>query len=219
MRGGLGERLRASNPDVRLLTEEERAANLRAILDARPDHGSGVWVFAYGSLIWNPAIHIAESKLARGLGWSREFCLATKGGRGTAELPGMMLGLVEGGHCVGAVLRVEEKHVEHELSLLWRREMVADGYIPRWIAVEELDGTPLGHAIGFTINPAGPSFSPPMPEPDLVARIAMARGELGTSAEYLFRTRDGLRAMGIEDEMLERVGEAVAAYQQQQAEP
>jgi cation transport protein ChaC len=90
---------------------------------------------------------------------------------------------------------------------------VADGYIPRWVEVAAPGGEPLGQAIAFTINPAGPSFCPPMPEPDLVARIATAEGELGTAAEYLFRTRDGLRAMGITDAMLERIGDAVAAYQ------
>jgi cation transport protein ChaC len=213
MQGGLGERLLASNPEMRLLTEQERAANLAAILAQRSEHGSGVWVFAYGSLIWNPAIRIVGRVLARARGWRREFCLAAKGGRGTREAPGMMLGLMEGGECVGAVLRVAEADVQHELELLWRREMVAGGYIPRWIEVETPDGAPLGHAIAFTINPAGPSFCPPLADAELVARIATAHGELGTAAEYLFRTRDGLRAMDITDPMLERIGDAVSEYQ------
>jgi cation transport protein ChaC len=213
LQGGLGERLRAANPDVRLLTDEEREANLAALLAQRPDGDGGVYVFAYGSLIWNPAIHITGRVLCRARGWHRAFCLATKGGRGTAETPGMLLGLMEGGDCVGAVLHVAEDDVRQELSLLWRREMVADGYIPRWVAVETLDGTQLGEAIAFTINPAGPSYCPPLPEAELVRRIAVARGQLGTAAEYLFRTRDGLRGLGIQDEMLERLGAAVTDYQ------
>ncbi len=213
LQGGLGDRLRAANPDVRFLTEAEREANLAALLAQRPEGDGGVYVFAYGSLIWNPAIHITGRLLCRALGWHREYCLATKGGRGTAEVPGMMLGLMEGGDCVGAVLHVAEEMVQQELSLLWRREMVADGYIPRWIPVETLEGAPLGEAIAFTINPAGPSFCPPLPEEELVRRIAVARGQLGTAAEYLFRTRDGLRGLGITDPMLERIGDAVVAFQ------
>ncbi len=213
LQGGLSKRLRETNPDVKLLTDEERAASLAAILAQRQEHGSGLWVFGYGSLIWNPAIHITERRIARAVGWHRDFCLATKGGRGTRDLPGMMLGLKEGGECIGAVLRVAEEAIATELDLLWRREMVADGYIPRWVAVETPEGESLGHAIAFTINPAGPSYAPPMPEPELVARIATAAGELGTSAEYLFNTRDVLRTLGIRDPMLERVGAEVAAFQ------
>ena len=213
LQGGLGERLRAANPEVRLLTEEEREANLAELLDQRPEAGGGVYVFAYGSLIWNPAIHITGRVLCRALGWHRAFCLATKGGRGTAETPGMLLGLVEGGDCVGAVLHIAEEAVQQELSLLWRREMIAAGYIPRWISVETPQGETLGEAIAFTINPDGPSYCSPLPEAELVRRIAVARGPMGTAAEYMFRTRDGLRALGLTDPMLEHLGELVTAYQ------
>jgi cation transport protein ChaC len=211
--GGLAEYLKRNNPDVRLLTDEERNANLTALLADRPEHGSGVWVFAYGSLIWNPAMHIAGRQLARALGWHRSFCLATKGGRGTPETPGMLLGLQPGGHCVGAVLRIAEADIPGELEILWRREMVADGYIPRWVEVETPEGAALGHAIAFTINPEGPSFCPPLPENELVRRIATARGPLGTAADYLFNTRNGLRELGITDPMLEALGDEVEKLQ------
>lgn len=211
--GGLAAFIRANNPELRLLTDAERHANLADLLRQRPEQGDGLWVFAYGSLIWNPAMHITGRRLARGLGWHRGFCLATKGGRGTVDTPGMLLGLEAGGDCVGAVLRVAETAIAEELEILWRREMVADGYIPRWIAVETAEGDPLGHAIAFTINPAGASYCPPLPEAELVRRIATARGPLGTAADYLFNTRDGLRALGIADPLLERLGEAVQAFQ------
>ncbi len=215
--GGLAEYLKRNNPDVRLLSDEERTANLNAILADRPEHGSGLWVFAYGSLIWNPAMHIAGRHLARALGWHRSFCLATKGGRGNAETPGMLLGLKQGGHCIGAILRIAEEHIPGELEILWRREMVADGYIPRWVEVETPDGAALGHAIAFTINPAGPSYCGPLPEGELVRRIATARGPLGTAADYLFNTRDGLRELGITDPMLEALGADVENFQSTQA--
>lgn len=215
--GGLGEFIRRANPDVRLLTDTERAESLAAVLADRPDGGEGVWVFAYGSLIWNPAMHIVERQLARADGWHRAFCLATKGGRGTADNPGMLLGLQQGGDCIGAVLRVAEDAMAQEFDILWRREMVADGYIPRWVSFETIgDSTtpPIsGHAIAFTINPVGSSFCGPLPEDELVRRIATARGELGTASDYLFNTRDGLRALGITDSLLERLGEQIARLQ------
>lgn len=209
--GGLADYLKRNNPDVRLLSDEERHASLAGVLADRTEHGDGLWVFAYGSLIWNPAMHIAGRQLARAPGWHRAFCLATKGGRGTPENPGMLLGLQQGGECVGAVLRVAEADIPGELEILWRREMVADGYIPRWIAVHSTDGTALGHAIAFTINPDGPSYCPPLPEDELVRRIATASGPLGSAADYLFNTRDGLRELGIRDAMLEALGCKVEA--------
>ena len=207
--GGLSDHIRRNNPETRVLTDAERRDSLDAMLATRSEHGDGVWVFAYGSLIWNPAMHITGQRIAVAHGWHRDFCLATKGGRGTPENPGMLLGLRPGGSCVGAVLRIEEAAVEQELDILWRREMVADGYIPQWVEITSLEGEALGHAIAFTINPIGPSYCGDLAREMLVQRIATARGPLGTAAEYLFNTRDGLRALGIKDPLLEQIGAEV----------
>ncbi len=209
MSGVLREQIAKAMPHMRLTTDAERAASLRAILDARPEHGDGVWVFAYGSLIWNPAIHIVGQRIAHAVGWHRAFCLSVSMGRGTPESPGAMLGLRPGGTCPGAVLRIAETDVEHELDLLWRREMVADGYIPRWVPIADADGRDLGGAIAFTINADQPTYCGHLPEDEIVGRLATARGRLGTGAEYLFRTRDGLAAMGVIDPFLDRMATLV----------
>lgn len=209
--GGLADYIRRTNPEIHVLTNAERRDSLDGILATRQEYGDGVWVFAYGSLIWNPAMHICDSRLAVAQGWHRDFCLATKGGRGTPENPGMLLGLRPGGSCVGAVLRLTEQNVAQELDILWRREMVADGYIPVWLPVATPEGTSLGHAIAFTINPEGPSYCGALAREILVQRIATAHGPLGTAADYLFNTRDGLRELGIRDALLEQIGDEVEA--------
>jgi len=196
-------------PDMRLLSDAERAASMHATLAERPEHGDGVWMFAYGSLIWNPTIHYTDRRLARAIGWHRSFCLNARAGRGTPANPGLMLGLKSGGTCVGAAFRIDEAVVEHELDLLWRREMIGDGYVPRWVEIEGDDGTKIGGAIAFTINPAGPSYCGDLPEAEVVRRLATARGGLGTGAEYLFNTRDSLRELGINDPFVERLAELV----------
>jgi cation transport protein ChaC len=209
--GRFADQIRLMQPDMRLLSDAQRHSSLQSILADRPEHGSGLWVFAYGSLIWNPAIHVAESRLARVTGWHRSFCLATRAGRGDAETPGMLLGLEEGGECVGAVLRVAEEHVATELDILWRREMVGHGYIPRWLDIESLDGKTMGRAIAFTIDPNGPNFAGDVPERELIRRIANARGMLGTSWDYLVNTRHGLRELGVADPLIERIGAIIEA--------
>lgn len=209
LRGEFVEQLRRVQPDFAFCSDAERAESLDQILSCRPERGDGVLVFAYGSLIWNPAILVADSRLARIEGWHRSFCLAVRAGRGTAETPGMLLGLEEGGECIGAALRIAEEDVETELDILWRREMVGHGYIPRWLPAYTLDGVCLGHAIAFTINPTGPSYAGDVSERELIHRIANARGLLGTSWDYLVNTRHGLRELGIADPLIERIGAVV----------
>ena len=205
LQGGLGELIARSTPDVRVLTDAQRHASLMATLDERPEHGDGVWLFAYGSLLWNPTIHVGVRQVAEVRGWHRAFCLGTRVGRGTHDNPGLLLGLRAGGQCAGQVLRVAESGLEHELDVLWRREMVTAGYVPRWLEVCDRTGTPFGHALAFTIGEDCHGYEGDLTEEEVVRRLATAAGELGSSAEYLFRTWHGLRDLGIEDALLERL--------------
>jgi cation transport protein ChaC len=198
-------------PHQTVLTDAEREASLSEILAHRPN--GPLWIFAYGSLIWNPAIHAAERRIARIAGWHRAFCLSSSGGRGTPENPGLVLGLDEGGFCQGVALRISEADIAGELPLLWRREMVNGSYIPRWLPITGKDGRTFGHAIAFVINREGPNYAGDLPREVAVRRLATAVGGLGSSAEYLFRTREGLRDCGIPDEDLEHLAADVEAVQ------
>lgn len=202
--------LRRCAPDVAMLTDAERDASLRAALDAQPAPGQGAWLFCYGSLIWNPAIRADGRRVAAVRGWHRDFCLSTRAGRGTADNPGLVLGLKPGGACTGVALHIAQDVLEEELSLLWRREMITGAYVPRWLAAHDADRSE--PALAFTINPSHENYVD-WPEERVVAALATAGGELGTSADYLFRTRDGLRGQGIDDPLIERLAAEVAAVQ------
>ena len=199
----------ACAPNMRLLSEAERAASLAATLAQRPPGADGVWLFAYGSLIWNPALHFDERRFARVHGWRRSFCLSTHAGRGTPANPGLVLGLDRGGACTGAAFHVPEALVRGELDLLWRREMLSGSYQPRWVRVRGPDGAPFGMAVAFTIDRAGENYAGALGRDDVVRRLASAAGALGSSAEYLFRTRDGLRSLGIVDPGIEDLARRV----------
>ena len=209
--GGMLRMIAETSPGLRVLTDAERAASLAAILAARPAGARAVWLFAYGSLIWNPALHFEERRLARIHGWHRAFCLSTIAGRGTPQAPGLVLGLDRGGACTGAAFRIAETLLEQELALLWQREMLSGSYQPRWVAVRGADGVPFGHAITFMIRRDGEYYTRLAPD-ELVRRLATAAGALGSSAEYLFRTRDGLRELGIRDRPVETLSRAVEAW-------
>ena len=195
-----------------LLTDADRAQSLADLLAVRPPQAEpdpGAWVFAYGSLIWNPAIDYVERRFARLHGWHRSFCLSTTAGRGSAELPGLVLGLDRGGACTGAAFRIAEANIETELTLLWKREMLAGSYVPRWVRIRDEQGAPFGHAIAFTIRRDAPQYVCDMTRETMIDRLARARGSLGSSAEYLFQTRDGLRSLGIVDPRIEALARDV----------
>lgn len=209
--GKLDRMVSAALPGLRLMSDAEREASLRQTLAARPTGEEGAWVFAYGSLMWNPTIHHVERRVARVEGWHRSFCLSTPIGRGTPENPGLVLALDEGGRCDGVALRLDEPHLSDELSLLWRREMLTGAYRPVWVPLRDLRGQVFGHGIAFVIDPAGPQCVR-LGESETVRRLATARGQIGSSADYLFRTQEGLEALELCDPAIERLAGLVAGF-------
>ena len=52
-----------------------------------------LWVFGYGSLMWDPAMEFAEVRRGRTKLYARSFCLWDVGGRGSLDRPGLMLAI------------------------------------------------------------------------------------------------------------------------------
>ena len=186
-----------------LMSEEAREASRKAVHES-VEPGQDVWVFGYGSLMWNPAIHVAESRVARIEGFRRAFCLTLSMGRGTPEKPGLMLGLDEGGECTGIAHRIAAENVESELTVLWHREMLSGSYNPTWLPADIRD---LGQArvLTFVIRRDHARYEGILEDEIAAARIAAGEGILGTNRDYLFRTSEHLRALGIADDYVERL--------------
>lgn len=199
--GGVAAMIAREAPGMRILSDEERAASLAETLACRPE--GPVWLFAYGSLIWNPTIQSLESRVVHVRGWHRAFCLSTRAGRGSPDNPGLVLGLDEGGACTGVAYRVAEDILEAELELLWRREMVAGSYIPSWLEAEDADGNPAGPVLAFIMNHDSEQYAGCLERAEIIRRLATAAGTLGSAADYLYQTCDGLRLNGIPDADLE----------------
>lgn len=195
---------------LRPLSDDELEASIVQALDGACQ-GADIWVFGYGSLIWNPLFHYEERRRATLRGFHRRFCLWSMMGRGTPEAPGLVLGLDLGGACCGLAYRLPAGKAVEELRLLWRREMVVGSYAPRWARVE---AAPCGdshgcaeelRALTFVVNHDHPNYAGRL-DFDAVARaLASASGHLGSAAEYLFHTVDALAAHGLRDAHLERL--------------
>lgn len=196
-----------ASPEWPMLTDAELDRSMRATLNEIGTVGD-LWVFGYGSLIWNPAIRFLERRPARLWGWRRRFCLASTG-RGTRDAPGAMLALDRGGSCLGVAFRIAAAHLEEELRLLWRREMVNGAYDARCVTARI--GMDCIDMLTFTANRRHPRFIGTLDETDIVDRIAFARGPLGSCHDYLRRTMAALSEAGLRDVGLDRLCARVEA--------
>lgn len=185
-----------------LLSEDELEASLQAALRS-PHREPDVWLFGYGSLIWNPVLSYAERRGATVHGYHRSFCLWSRINRGTPECPGLVLGLQRGGRCTGVAYRLPQREAELELRLLWRREMLLGSYEPRWVQASGPDGR--FRALAFVVNVRRPGYAGKLSDEEVIARLAAGCGKLGGGLDYLRNTIAGLGGSGIRDPYLVRL--------------
>jgi glutathione-specific gamma-glutamylcyclotransferase len=195
-------------------SDVELEHSIQQTLAAQPTTES-VCIFAYGSLIWNPCFQWLESAPAKLYGWHRTFCLWAPIGRGTPENPGLVLGLERGGSCHGLMFRLASTNLIPELLLMWRREMVVGSYIPRWVKLWQ--GNQSCNAIAFTVNPNHSCYARSLTSDQIVHTLATASGDIGSSADYLQQTLEGLRQHDIRDPQLTALQRHVEQFQRQQA--
>jgi cation transport protein ChaC len=201
-------RYRASQgPHVRYMSDEERRADIAEIL-GRTTKSKSIWVFGYGSLMWNPAFHYVERRTARIYGFHRRFCLWARGGRGSSERPGLMLSLESGGSCSGVAYRIAPEAVATELDILWRREMSSRAYRPAWVTAYL--GRATVPAIVFAVNRSHERYVPGLDDGTIARYLATGAGLNGSCHEYLLETAGHLRDLGIRDRGIEALAREVS---------
>src|SRR5712692_5102146 len=87
-----------------------------------------LWVFGYGSLMWQPGFAFLERVPARLTGAHRALCVFSHVHRGTPERPGLVLGLDFGGACRGVAYRVAAKQRAATVAYLHAREQATSVY-------------------------------------------------------------------------------------------
>ena len=172
-----------------------------------------LWLFAYGSLLWNPACRVVASMPGLALGWHRAFRLRLTRWRGTREQPGLMLVLDRGGRCKGLLQRLPGETAPAELELVLRREISSkpSNNRPTWISVMTAERR-IVRALGFTVSRRSPVYAGGLSDEATAEILAKAAGHLGSGAEYLYHTVSQLEAHGIHDPHLWRLQELVAAH-------
>lgn len=191
-----------------ILSQEEREVSRHQILASRRKD-EDIWIFGYGSLMWNPALDLVESRPALLSGYHRQFCLWMPAGRGSPERPGLMLALQPGGRCRGMAMRIAAELVEQETQIVWRREMIVGSYRPRWVRVQTDNGALM--AITFVVETTHPRYAGRLPWETMAESIAFAEGRLGRCRDYLHNLVSHLDQLGVADGPMHRLLQEVDA--------
>lgn len=206
--GTLRQRLSQGLPPGLAWTEAQIETSLESTLAQRP--AGPVWVFGYGSLMWNPLLEVVDRRVATLEGWHRSFCLRTVVGRGRPEAPGRMLSLQAGGSVQGLALQMPEPvdALRHELRLLWRREMAMGSYRPLWAVARGPQGDELPVLV-FVANAEHPMHEADDSVPTVAQQVATAEGAFGRNVEYLLALQRALADLGLHDAAVDALAAAV----------
>ena len=182
-------------------------------MSGQPDTRT-LWVFGYGSLMWQPGFAFVEMRRARLVGYHRSFCIYSLHYRGTPQRPGLVLGLARGGTCQGVAFRVADADATAVRSYLHARELIYGVYREAMLTAEiESERGPIQTDVLTYIAETGhPSFAGT--GTSLARRSAIiraARGKAGSNLAYFVATLSKLRELGIRQPDLERLAVAARA--------
>jgi cation transport protein ChaC len=187
--------------EARHLTDDELQCSLDETL-AHWNREADLWLFGYGSLIWNPGMPATESVRARVHGYHRGLYLWSRVNRGTPETPGLVLALDRGGSCPGVAFRLAAQGALPHLEALWKREMAMGSYRPAWLPCLLDDGRRVP-ALSFVMRREALTYTGKLPDALIRHVMQCATGRYGTTHDYVTRTVAALRESGMPDRALE----------------
>lgn len=163
-----------------------------------------MWVFGYGSLVWNPGFDAQERVLAMLPGYHRSFCMRSVHHRGTEEDPGLVLALdaQPDSVCRGVALSVAEDQEKRVLEYLRERELISSAYIEKRLDIDLADGRRV-EAVTYVVDPDHVQYCGGLGLEEQAQIIARAVGGRGPNTEYLYNTTHHLVELGIDDRELD----------------
>jgi len=167
---------------------------------------SAFWLFAYGSLMWEPNFPFTEQRRAILDGYHRALCVYSWIYRGTEETPGLVFGLEQGGQVEGIAFHIAAEHAEGVFAKVYEREMITAVYSPVWAPCSLTDGqTENVHALAFVADHSNCQYAGERSEAETLEFVRQGHGKAGLCIEYVKNTVEHLRDLGICDEALERI--------------
>ncbi len=169
-----------------------------------------MWVFGYGSLLWEPGFDFTEKVMARLDGWHRSFCMRSIHHRGTEAAPGLVLALdaAADAACAGLAFAVSGEKADTTLAYLRERELISSAYLEMLLPVTLADGRSV-KAVTYVIDPEHVQYCGGLPLEEQAEIIASAKGGRGENRDYLWNTAWHLHDLGIADAELDWLADRV----------
>jgi len=155
-----------------------------------------MWVFGYGSLMWNPGFPHEQAQLARIHGYHRAPCVWSWVHRGTQSRPGLVMGLDRGGSCVGVAYRVAAADRAAAAIYLYERELVTHVYIPV-ISPIRIDAVGVVPALTFVVDRQHAQYAGKLSPAEAASTILGAVGRSGANPDYFANTIAHMDELGI----------------------
>ena len=186
------------------LSPTELLASLRNALTPWTP-GTPFWIFAYGSLMWNPSFTFDVRHVATIRGYHRSFRVWSRINRGTPDKPGLVLTLERGGSCRGLAHRLPARDYDAVRRYLWRREIENDGvYVEESRPIHLADGRTV-RSLVYLADRAHRQFAGKLPLVKALRLVRQGKGATGTNIEYVRNTIAHLRELGLRDKGLEEL--------------
>jgi cation transport protein ChaC len=165
-----------------------------------------LWVFGYGSLMWRPGFAFIEQVPARLIGEHRALCVYSFVHRGTAEKPGLVLGLDRGGACRGIAFRVAEKHRAATIAYLRAREQVTSVYreVMRSVWLENEPRQRVS-ALVYVVDRGHGQYAGRLSLAEQFRHVLQGHGQSGANREYVLSTVKAIEAEGFRDPQLHQL--------------
>lgn len=173
-----------------------------------------LWVFGYGSLMWNPGFDFVERVPARLIGLHRALCVYSFVHRGTPERPGLVLGLDRGGMCRGIAFRVAAKAREKTITYLRAREQVTKVYVETMRRLElEEELRRQVRALCFIVDRSHVQYAGRLTLAECVHHVRQGHGRSGPNCNYVLETVQALELLGYRETGLHLIAERLKGQQ------
>ena len=167
-----------------------------------------LWVFGYGSLMWNPGFDFVERVSARLIGLHRALCVYSFVHRGTPDRPGLVLGLDRGGMCRGIGFRVPAALREKTVAYLRAREQVTTVYLETMRRIElEEEARRQVRALCFIVDRSHLQYAGRLTLAKCVHHVRQGHGRSGANRDYVLETVQALEALGYREGALHLIAE------------
>ncbi len=173
---------------------------------------ASIWIFGYGSLMWNPGFEYCDKQVARLSGYQRSFCMRSVHYRGTAAHPGLVLALdvSKGAYCDGLAFQVARENIDQVQKYLRERELISAAYLEVCLPITLGCGEQV-LAVTYVIDADHAQYCGGMTAQEQAKIIATATGEYGPNTEYLHNTAAHLHELNIADADLDCLSARVNA--------